>query len=265
MQFVQKIMAAQSALPALFFGADALSETGLENWTRLTIYIHKNGQIISANKLRMPARNYPVCIEIQNRKLRIFISKKITTDALLALINHIRILKDSSMELVSELPGVDSDIFEEATDDADQLPFEITNLTRLKIAHLDTPTAFAQLLQNETANAAFYHFTADHHLALMKLPENMVHPPIPEEATDPLKVANAEETYLGWLQIPGHIAIATAQPLRQFGHIQLGGWPDTGMHPFIKLLLPIASEFERPKNYRLITVSYLIHQKAYIL
>jgi hypothetical protein len=37
------------------------------------------------------------------------------------------------------------------------------------------------------------------------------------------------------------------------------------MHPFIKLLLPIASEFERPKNYRLITVTYLIHQKAYIL
>ena len=114
MQFVQKIMAAQSALPALFFEADALSETGLENWTRLTIYIDKNGQIISANKLRMPARNYPVCIEKQNRKLRIFISKKITTDALLALINHIRILKDSSMELVSELPGLDSDIFEEA-------------------------------------------------------------------------------------------------------------------------------------------------------
>ena len=83
MQFVQKIMAAQSALPELFFGADALSETGLENWMRLTIYIDKNGQIISANKLRMPARNYPVCIEKQNRKLRIFISKKITTDALL--------------------------------------------------------------------------------------------------------------------------------------------------------------------------------------
>lgn len=37
MQFVQKIMAAQFALPALFFGADALSETGLENWMRLTI------------------------------------------------------------------------------------------------------------------------------------------------------------------------------------------------------------------------------------
>ena len=47
---------------------------------------------------------------------------------------------------------------------------------RLKITHLDTPTALAQLLQNETANAAFYHFTADHHLALIKLPENMVHP-----------------------------------------------------------------------------------------
>lgn len=77
MQFVQKIMAAQSALPALFFGVDALSETGLENWMRLTIYIDKNGQIISANKLRMPARNYPVCIEKQNRKLRIFISKKL--------------------------------------------------------------------------------------------------------------------------------------------------------------------------------------------
>ena len=80
MQLVQKIMAAQSALPALFFGADALSETGLENWMRL------------------------------------------------------------------------------------------------KIAHLDAPTALAQLLQNETANAAFYHFTTDHHLALIKLPENMVHP-----------------------------------------------------------------------------------------
>lgn len=254
MQFVQKIMAAQSALPTSFFGTDALSETGLGNLMRLTIYIDKNGQIISSNRLRAPARTYPVCIEKQNRKLRIMISKKVTTNALLTLINHIRILKDSSMELVSELPGLDSDIFEEANycflrlgqaclalfeaarkgqflshvdfweeaaDDADQLPFEITNLTRLKIAHLDTPTALAQLLQNETANAAFYHFTADHSLALMKLPENMVHPPISEEATDPLKVANSEETYMSWLQITGHIAIATAQPLRQFGHIQL--------------------------------------------
>ena len=78
MQFVQIIMVAQSALPALFFGADALSETGLAS--------------------------------------------------LQAVYHHSR-----------------------------QSPFEITNLTRLKITHLDTPTALAQLLQNETANAAFYH------------------------------------------------------------------------------------------------------------
>ena len=68
-----------------------------------------------------------------------------------------------------------------------------------------------------------------------------------------------------WLQIAGHIAIATGQSLRQFGHLQLSGRPETGMHPFVKLLLPIASETERPKNYRLIAITYLIHQKAYIL
>ena len=86
MQFVQKIMAAQSALPTSFFGTDALSETGLGNLMRLTIYIDKNGQIISSNRLRAPARTYPVCIEKQNRKLRIMISKKVTTNALLTLI-----------------------------------------------------------------------------------------------------------------------------------------------------------------------------------
>ena len=114
------------------------------------------------------------------------------------------------------------DFWEEATDDADQFPFEITNLTRLKIAHLDTPTALAQLLQNETANAAFYHFTADHHLALMKLPENMV-PPHPGGGNRPAESCERRGNLSRLAANPGHIAIATAQPLRQFGHIQLGG------------------------------------------
>ena len=178
---------------------------------RLTIYFDTKGRIIPANNLRAPARSYPICVEKQNRKLRIFINKKVTTDALISLLRHIRILKDGIFELTSELPALAPDVFEEAdlcflrigqaclelfekksdgqflshldfweesAEDPDQLPFEITNLTKLKIAHLDTPTALAQLLQNETVNAAFYHFTADQRLSLIKLPENMVHPPI---------------------------------------------------------------------------------------
>ena len=265
---------------------------------RLTIYFDTKGRIIPANNLRAPARSYPICMEKQNRKLRIFISKKVTPDALIALLKHIRIMKDGVFELTSEVPSLASGVFEEAelcflrigqaclevfekrsegqflshldfweetAEDPDQLPFEITNLTKLKIAHLDTPTALAQLLQNETVNAAFYRFTADQKLALIKLPENMVHPPISEDSLDPIREAMSDKNYSEWLQIAGHVAIAAAQSLRQFGHLQLSGWPETGMHPFVKLLLPIASEFERPKNYRLITITYLIHQKAYIL
>jgi hypothetical protein len=265
---------------------------------RLTIYIDSKGRVIPANNISAPARAYPICVEKQNRKLRIFVSKKALTRPLSALINHIRMMKDCTIELVSELPNLKSDFFdkpiscflrlgqaylelfeknhdgqflshidfwEDIAEDADQLPFDITNLTKLKIGHLDTPTALAQLLQNETAKAAFYRFTAEQELALVKLPENMVHPPIAEDSLAPLREAVSDNTYYMWLQIAGQIAIATGQSLRQFGHLQLSGWPETGMHPFVKLLLPIASEFERPKNYRLITVTYLIHQKAYIL
>ena len=265
---------------------------------RLTIYIDSKGRIIPANNISAPARAYPICVEKKNRKLHIFVSKKASTRPLAALINHIRMMKDCTIELVSELPTLKTELYdklifcflrlgqaclelyekehdgqflshidfwEDIAEDADQLPFDITNLTKLKIGHLDTPTAHAQLLQNETAKAAFYRFTAEQELALVKLPENMVHPPIAEESLSPLHEAVSDATYFMWLQIAGHIAIATGQSLRQFGHLQLSGRPETGMHPFVKLLLPIASETERPENYRLITITYLIHQKAYIL
>ena len=185
---------------------------------RLTIYIDSKGRIIPANNISAPARAYPICVEKQNRKLRIFVSKKALTRPLSALINHIHMMKDCTIELVSELPNLKSDFFdkpsscflrlgqaclelfeknhvgqflshidfwEDIAEDADQLPFDITNLTKLKIGHLDTPTALAQLLQNETAKAAFYRFTAEQELALVKLPENMVHPPIAEDSLAP--------------------------------------------------------------------------------
>ena len=142
------------------------------------------------------------------------------------------------------------DFWEDIAEDADQLPFDITNLTKLKIGHLDTPTALAQVLQNKTAKGAFHQFTTEQELSLVKLPENMVHPPIAERSLSPLHEAVSEIDYYMWLQIAGQITIATGQPLRQFGHPQLSGRPETGMHPFVKLLLPIATEFERPKNYR---------------
>ena len=142
------------------------------------------------------------------------------------------------------------DFWEDIAEDADQLPFDMTNLTKLKIGHLDTPTALAQVLQNETAKGAFYQFTTEQELSLVKLPENMVHSPITERSLSPLHEAVSDIDYCMWLQIAGQIAIATGQPRRQFGHLQLSGRPETGMHPFVKLLLPIASEFERPKNYR---------------
>ena len=195
---------------------------------RLTIYFDTKGQIIPANNLRAPARSYPICVEKQNRKLRIFIHKKVTTDALISLLRHIRILKDGVFELTSEVPILASgtfdeaelcflrigqtclelfekksechflshlDFWEESAEDPDQLPFEITNFTKLKIAHLDTPTALAQLLQNETVNAAFYRFTADQKLVLVKLPENMVHPPISEDSLDPIREAMLDKKY----------------------------------------------------------------------
>ena len=131
-------------------------------------------------------------------------------------------MKDCTIELVSELPTLKTELYdkpifcflrlgqnclelyekehdgqflnhidfwEDIAEDADQLPFDITNSTKLKIGHLDTPTALAQLLQNETANAAFYRFTAVQELALVKLPENMVHLPFAEESLSPLHEA----------------------------------------------------------------------------
>ena len=49
---------------------------------RLTIWIDTKGRIIPANNLRAPARSYPICVEKQNRKLSIFINKKVTTYAI---------------------------------------------------------------------------------------------------------------------------------------------------------------------------------------
>ena len=127
-------------------------------------------------------------------------------------------MKDCTIELVSELPTLKTELYdkpifcflrlgqnclelyekehdgqflnhidfwEDIAEDADQLPFDITNSTKLKIGHLDTPTALAQVLQNKTAKGAFHQFTTEQELSLVKLPENMVHPPIAERSLYP--------------------------------------------------------------------------------
>ena len=79
---------------------------------RLTIYIDSKGRVIPANNISAPARAYPICVEKKNRKLHIFVSKKASTRPLAALINHIRMMKDCTIELVSELPTLKTELYD---------------------------------------------------------------------------------------------------------------------------------------------------------
>ena len=246
---------------------------------RVTVYINNKGTVCSAGNLntkRLP----PIRIDKQSRKLKISITRKVSVQALLSLIAHIRLFKDLPIELHSEFEPLQSTVFEqpilcylhigqaclfqfeqnypdrflshitfweEQRDETDHLPFEMVNLSKIKLHHLDTPTALSNITQNQTTNAAFFRFTADQHLSLVKSPENIVYPNIEEENQTKLPEGIEHDTYLQWLLIAGQIAIATGQCLYQFGHIYIKSNTDMSMHPFIKLLLPIASPMNVPK------------------
>ncbi len=264
---------------------------------RVTLFIDTKGIVHSDSSATGKGR-LPVRIEKQNKKIHILIRKGVTVTALLSLIKHMRLLRDISIDLTSEVDSLSSaayqipasrylhigqlcmDLFEKSHDgqffshityweeqpeDQDQLPPEMTALSMLKVSHLDTPTALSGLSQKHTANAAFFRFNREQELMLVKRPENMVWPPADEDEELADVIAIAERDYYEWLLIAGQIALAVGTGLRQFGHIQIDSEGARTVHPFVKLLFPIASLVEKPKNYRLITVTYLIHQKAFIL
>ena len=76
-----------------------------------------------------------------------------------------------------------------------------------------------------------------------------------------------DERYIRWLSICGHTTWAVGTPLCQQGEVvwQLRGQDTSEKHPFIRLLYPLTSPYERPNNYRLPTITYLTDIKSFIL
>lgn len=264
---------------------------------QISIFIDSQGSILSSSNSEK-GRDIPIKLMRQNKQVNITIAKNCTPNSLLSLISHLRNMKNAIIGLVSENEHISSNsylhvkdccldigqacllLFEQEHDglsyshitpwalleeDRNELPFEMLNLSKMRLGHLDTPSALSNISEAQTLNAAFYRFTSDQDLSLVKMPENMVFPDIIDEHKSKLSESIKDDVYAQWLLIAGQIAIATGMCLRQFGHLRIHSWPGTSMHPFIKLLYPIASETELPTNYRLVTITYLTVQKAYIL
>ena len=150
--------------------------------------------------------------------------------------------------------------------DPDSLPFDILNLSQQRLIHLDTPSALASLPEKLTQNAALYRFNAERQLVLIKLPKTQM-PDKDELVTQPELEDITDEIYIRWLSICGHTTLAVGTPLCQQGKLYWQQASDrrAKLHKFIRLLYPLTSPYERPNNYRLITITYLPASKSFIL
>ena len=264
------------------------------------IYIDNQGTIFPApTRSGTALQQQVITIERQGREMRVSIFKSCSFKALLVLLMQIRSMRQNSIKLLSELnslrsqkfPNVSSfcvavgqaclfefekshsprfmsymNIWTRQTGDQLELPQDMIDLSAMRLSAMDTPTALTRIPERLTAHGAFYRFAPNYDLQLVKLPDNMLYPRLTgDEHADQLEEAIQDESYHQWLMITSHITIALRHPIRQFGHLHIDSLKTASSQPFTKLLYPIASESEQPRNYRLLTMTYLTEQKAYIL
>ena len=267
---------------------------------QLKFYFDNKGRIFSSGRGKAkPARTYPVELTRSGTRVTVYLQKSAGEQALLSLMNHTRSMKQFDFMLNSELEELNTKRYEsvepfcldlglaclslfEGEDkgglnsnvslwdktelDTAALPFDMLNLSQQRLIHLDTPSALASLPEKLTQNAALYRFSAERQLVLIKLPKT-VKPDTTELVSQPQLEDIIDDRYIRWLSICGHTTLAVGTPLCQQGQViwQMRGQDKPQKHPFIRLLYPLTSPYERPNNYRLITITYLTDIKKFIL
>ena len=267
---------------------------------QVKFYIDNKGRIFTSGRGKAkPARKYPVELSRSGSRINVLLQKSVSETALMGLINHTRSMKQFDFMLNSDMAALKSKRYEsvepfcldvglaclslfEAEDghrlksevtiwdkaelETAALPFDMLNLSQQRLIHLDTPSALASLPEKLTQNAALYRFSAERQLVLIKLPKT-VKPDTTELVTQPQLEDIIDERYIRWLSICGHTTLAVGTPLCQQGQVvwHLRGQNKAETHRFIRLLYPLTSPYERPNNYRLITITYLPDSKKFIL
>jgi len=241
---------------------------------------------------------HPVRLTRQAQIIRVQIFDKCSIDTLLTLIRQCRAIRQP-IHIQSDFPGLSSGIhndsasfcfkvgriilslFEEhhrtqfsshlgawldVASDTHKMPSDFVSLARQQVTNLETAAALSQLTEDMLVNAAFYRLGADFSFRLLKAPQLVRFPEIIDEWNPDLYAALPID-YAQWITILAEIAVASRMPLLQTGQIQIPDNDTKELHQnsFTRLLYPIASDLERPSNYRLITLSYLPESDSWIL
>lgn len=267
---------------------------------QVKFYIDNAGRIFTSGRGKAkPVRPYPVELSRAGTRVSVRLQDDVSEVALLSLMNHTRSMKQFDFLLTSDMPTLTSKRYEsvepfcldlglaclslfetevkskfksevtlwDKTDlDSANLPFDMLNLSQQRLIHLDTPSALASLPEKLTQNAALYRFSAERQLVLIKLPKTVV-PDTSEMVTQPQLEDIIDDRYIRWLSICGHTTLSVGTPLCQQGQLvwQRPEEDSPQKHSFIRLLYPLTSPYERPNNYRLITITYLPDIKKFIL
>ena len=243
---------------------------------QVKFYIDNAGRIFTSGRGKAkPARNYPVELSRSGHQINVRLDTRVSEQALLSLMNYSRSMKRFEFLLISNLPGVASRRFESLE------PFCLAiGLSCLSLFEKGVKGRFKSqitlwdkteldresLPEKLTQNAALYRFNAERQLVQIKLPKPLM-PRKSERVTQPELEDISDEVYIRWLAMCGHTTLAVGTPLCQQGqldwHLAKEDGPKT--HKFIRLLYPLTSPYERPNNYRLITITYLPDSKTFIL
>lgn len=267
---------------------------------QVKFYIDNAGRIFTSGRGKAkPARPYPVELSRSGTRINVRLQTNVSEQALLSLMNHARSMKQFDFLLTSDMDGLKSKryesvepfcldlglaclslfenrreipfrskltVWDKTEHDTSTLPFDMLNLSQQRLIRLDTPSALASLPEKLTQNAALYRFSAERQLVLIKLPKTLM-PDTSELVTQPQLEDIIDEVYIRWLTVCGHTTLAVGTPLCQQGRLswQMTAEEKPKSYKFIRLLYPLTSPYERPNNYRLITITYLPDSKTFLL
>lgn len=131
-----------------------------------------------------------------------------------------------------------------------EMPFFVRNIIQMKTVSADLPTVLTRLDNDIKKNGSYFCLDAEHHLKMLKLPEQYSYPPC-EEFQDIMASPHGK-----WVDIVGQVALATRLPLLQFGQLRMHAQTAQST-PFARVAIPFIDTDFRFVNFRVITLAFL--------